>query len=257
MEIFLGLMLFIMGTFFGSFLTLAVYRIPLKKDITHEHSFCPNCNHKLGVGDLIPVWSYLFLRGKCRYCGEKIRIRYFLLEILSGLVFLSMYIALSQNGYFLCEENLQVMLSFVFQYITLALIAGIDKENRKINSSILVFGMVCQMIYIAYLYMVKKINVYRYIIYLIVFVFLWLANRKNPESYGIQILLLVNYILFAIGEYLLLPICFMSCMVVVILKLVGVKKAKYQLAAEIPLGFAIGISTITCQIVENFMVNFY
>lgn len=82
MNLFLDSMIFIMGTFFGSFFTLAVYRIPLKKDITHEHSFCPNCNHKLGVLDLIPVFSYLFLQGKCRYCGEKVRIRYLLLEVL-------------------------------------------------------------------------------------------------------------------------------------------------------------------------------
>ena len=44
----LYILIFIMGAYFGSFYTLAVYRIPLGLDITHEHSFCPNCKHKLG-----------------------------------------------------------------------------------------------------------------------------------------------------------------------------------------------------------------
>ena len=88
MDILLYIIIFIMGTVFGSFFTLAVYRIPKRQDITHTHSYCPNCNHKLGFLDLIPVFSYIFLRGKCRYCKQKIRPRYFILEILSGLLFL-------------------------------------------------------------------------------------------------------------------------------------------------------------------------
>ena len=66
MNIVLYTLIFIIGTLFGSFFTLAVYRIPLGKDITHERSFCPNCNHKLQFLDLIPILSYIFLGGKCR-----------------------------------------------------------------------------------------------------------------------------------------------------------------------------------------------
>ena len=76
-----------MGTVFGSFFTLAVYRIPLGINILYKHSFCPNCNTKLKFIDLIPILSYISLKGRCRYCGEKVRPRYLCLEILSGLVF--------------------------------------------------------------------------------------------------------------------------------------------------------------------------
>ena len=51
----------LLGIFFGSFFTLAVYRIPRKEDILIKHSYCPNCNHKLGFFDLFPVLSYIFL----------------------------------------------------------------------------------------------------------------------------------------------------------------------------------------------------
>ena len=84
MNIFLYAIIFIIGTFFGSFFTLAVYRIPKKEDILIKHSYCPNCNHKLGFFDLFPVFSYIFLGGKCRYCKDKIRPRYLILELLSG-----------------------------------------------------------------------------------------------------------------------------------------------------------------------------
>ena len=87
MNIYFYLLLFVIGTLFGSFYTLAVYRIPKRQDIVHTHSYCPNCNHKLGFLDLIPIISYLFLRGKCKYCKEKIRIRYLILEVLSGSLF--------------------------------------------------------------------------------------------------------------------------------------------------------------------------
>lgn len=88
MNLFFYLLLFMIGTLFGSFYTLAVYRIPKRQDIIHTHSYCPNCNHKLGFLDLIPILSYLFLKGKCRYCKQKIRPRYLILEILSGMLFI-------------------------------------------------------------------------------------------------------------------------------------------------------------------------
>ena len=81
MEIFFYLIIFIIGTLFGSFYTLAVYRIPKRQDIVHTHSYCPNCNHKLGLLDLFPIFSYILLGGKCRYCKQKIRPRYLILYI--------------------------------------------------------------------------------------------------------------------------------------------------------------------------------
>lgn len=96
MQIFIYIEIFILGIVFGSFFTLAVYRIPLKQDITHTRSYCPKCNHRLEFLDLIPIFSYIFLRGRCRYCKEPIRIRYFLLELLSRNYF---FITCYKYGY--------------------------------------------------------------------------------------------------------------------------------------------------------------
>ena len=131
----------ISGTVFGSFFTLAVHRIPKKQDITHERSYCPNCNHKLGLLDLIPVWSYIFLGGKCRYCKNKIRPRYLILEICSGLVFL--FLAFSRKLSF--ESSIYEFIYFFIDILFLCamfIIAGIDKEIYKIPNGLIIYGLI-------------------------------------------------------------------------------------------------------------------
>jgi len=77
---------FIVGLVFGSFATMASYRL------VHGGSFftrskCPNCKHKLNVPDLFPILSYFVQKGKCRYCKKKIAFRYPLIEFVTGLAF--------------------------------------------------------------------------------------------------------------------------------------------------------------------------
>jgi len=86
-DIFIGLFVFVFGLCVGSFLNCFIYRLEQKKKITGR-SFCPHCKHTLEWIDLVPVLSFLFLRGKCRYCGKKISIQYPLVEIATGLIFL-------------------------------------------------------------------------------------------------------------------------------------------------------------------------
>lgn len=79
---------FILGTLIGSFLNVVVYRVPREESLSFPPSHCPSCNRRLKAYDLVPVMSYLFLRGKCRTCKTAISIRYPLVEILTGLLFL-------------------------------------------------------------------------------------------------------------------------------------------------------------------------
>ena len=164
MAIFLYTVLFMIGALVGSFCTLAVYRIPLGKDITHERSFCPNCNHKLNFLDLIPILSYIFLRGKCRYCGNKIRARYIIIEVLAG--FSAVLLGASFN-FKILEASKLVFLILGILYITgLVIISGIDKENKKVQKSVLIYNWVVTLAYIIYLFVVGDTNINRYAIYL-------------------------------------------------------------------------------------------
>ena len=194
MEIIFVFMLFIMGSVFGSFFTLAVYRIPLGLDITHERSFCPNCNHRLEFKDLIPIFSYLSLKGKCRYCGKPVRARYLVLEVLSGLVFVVAYFIFRLDFPFIKLENVINYIGFVFFYITNAITIGIYKEYHKINKKVLIFGVITNLIYTLYLYFTKKINLIIYVTFLIILIVLFLFDRKeNKSSNALQLLMFMTF----------------------------------------------------------------
>mgnify|MGYP001561332196 CR=1 FL=1 len=83
-------LIFIFGLIIGSFLNCVIYRIE-EGDKLSGRSYCPTCKHDLKWIDLFPVFSYLFLKGKCRYCSKKISIQYPIVEILTGLMFLMVF----------------------------------------------------------------------------------------------------------------------------------------------------------------------
>ncbi len=76
---------FYIGAAFGSFLNVVIHRLPIKKDLVFERSHCPKCKRQLSWYHNIPLFSYLFLFGKCAFCKEKIKPRYFVVELLMGL----------------------------------------------------------------------------------------------------------------------------------------------------------------------------
>ncbi len=178
------ILIFIIGTLFGSFYTLAVYRIPKHEDITHKHSYCPKCNHKLGPLDLIPVFSYIFLKGKCRYCKKRIRPRYFIIEILSGLAFVALACFLKLDVYEPTAESL-IQYGFMVLYITfLVLMLATEKESRKIEKSISVYGIVISLMYIVYLCIVEGANIYRYAIYLMFYILVLILDTVTLKKYA-------------------------------------------------------------------------
>lgn len=77
----------ILGLLIGSFLNVCIYRIPEGRTVVKGHSMCMSCSHKLSALDLVPLFSWLFLRGKCRYCGAPVASRYAKIEALTAAVF--------------------------------------------------------------------------------------------------------------------------------------------------------------------------
>ena len=79
------LFIFIFGVCIGSFLNVVIYRLPLGIMFKSERSYCPNCQVQIKNYDLIPLLSFIFLKGKCRACGKKISARYPLVELIVGI----------------------------------------------------------------------------------------------------------------------------------------------------------------------------
>lgn len=81
----------LLGLAIGSFLNVVIYRVPLQKKFMLERSLCPHCEKQLKWYHNIPLLSFVFLRGKCAFCHEKISWRYPLVEVLNAVIFLYFY----------------------------------------------------------------------------------------------------------------------------------------------------------------------
>ncbi|MBL7142316.1 MAG: prepilin peptidase [Candidatus Pacebacteria bacterium] len=91
MNLFFTLLIFVLGLVIGSFLNCLIYRLETGGNFSKGRSFCPHCKHTLSWQDLIPVFSFLFLKGKCRYCGKPISFQYPLVEIFTGFLFVFIF----------------------------------------------------------------------------------------------------------------------------------------------------------------------
>ena len=251
MDVFLYAMIFIAGTVFGSFCTLAVYRIPRKENITYVRSHCVSCNHKLSVLDLVPILSYLFLGGKCRYCKEKIRSRYILLEISSGLVFLLIALSLKINVYSTAYNFIKLFIIFLF-VTGVFIIGGIDKEKYIIPDSLILYLVTisCISIFINSLFNEAIYN--NFCGFLIIPLFLILINlvfrldktKREPIGYGDIKYLSVVGLFMGFGAQIIILVSSL------IISLVGLLIHKYK---EIPFGYYISISTIIIIIFNSYL----
>ena len=269
MEIILYGLIFISGTLFGSFFTLAVYRIPLGENILYKHSFCPNCKSKLKFKDLIPILSYIALGGKCAYCGQKIRIRYLLLEILSGTVFLLFALSLKLEVLNLNTELIIEFLFFILYIASLFIIAGIVKEKVQIQKALLVFGMGLSFVYMTYVCIQNSQYIYTYIIYLVLTIILLgvdtlYLRKKLIESYPIKVAMLVLYMIIFSGSeivYLTITMTIVAITIKLIIKLLK-ERAKRKVVIQtdkddlyVPVGFYLCISNISLILICNFLSN--
>jgi len=90
--------LFAIGCCVGSFLNVVIYRIPREKSLVKPPSSCPSCGRHIQFYDNIPLISWLLLGGKCRYCKARISPRYFVIELITGLVFVGIFVLYFNSG---------------------------------------------------------------------------------------------------------------------------------------------------------------
>ena len=95
-TIVLYIFVFLFGIVIGSFLNVCIYRIPLKESIVFPHSHCMTCGYRLRWYDLVPLFSFLFLRGRCRKCHTKLSLQYPLVEGMNGALYVIVFLA---NGW--------------------------------------------------------------------------------------------------------------------------------------------------------------
>lgn len=123
---------FLFGVTIGSFLNVCIYRLPKGESLTANNSHCMTCGAEIKRYDLIPILSWLILRGKCRNCGAKISPRYIIVESLTGIMFVLCYT-------FYPAAEYQMYFAFLCLFVSgLIVLAFQDLDNREMCVSVLV-----------------------------------------------------------------------------------------------------------------------
>lgn len=238
----------LIGLCIGSFLNVCIYRIQREESISFPPSHCTSCGYELKPLDLIPVLSYVFLRGKCRNCKEKISIKYPLIEILNGVLYLILFLKFGLS------------INFIFYSILTSLLivtSIIDIESKDIYNSTTIFGLVLGIIYIVVAYYLNHINIFNNVLggvigYLIIFAIVKITNAMGEGDADIAgicgLFIGVKGILVAL--FLGIVIAGVIASVILIFK---IKDRK----SEIAFSQYIAIGTFLWIIIGEQLLNFY
>ncbi len=138
----MSLLMFILGAIVGSFLNVCIVRMPHEKSVVKPRSHCVHCKKQLLWYDNIPFVSYILLKGRCRFCGQKISPRYFLVELIAAVTFVIFY------QYFGLTAFLPAYLTMVCGFIVATFV---DFEHRIIPDEISVGGTVAGVLFSAFI----------------------------------------------------------------------------------------------------------
>lgn len=132
MELLIFIFVFLLGTIIGSFLNVVIYRFNTGMNMVSGRSICMNCNKYLRWYELIPVFSFLIQRGKCRRCASKISSQYPIVEILTGIIFTLISFRFLPILYFSPSLYLFYTTFFVFVFSLLIVISVYDLRHKVI-----------------------------------------------------------------------------------------------------------------------------
>jgi len=133
MNLYYIIVSFIFGITLGSFYNVVGYRLPKGESLIHPSSHCTKCNHKLGASELVPVFSYLFLGGKCKNCGDKISLFYPIFELTTGILFAVSYAVFG--------HSIEFLIAITFISMLLIIIIS-DYQTMIIPDEVLIVGSI-------------------------------------------------------------------------------------------------------------------
>jgi len=161
MEIIYTIFIWMIGCIFGSFFNVVGYRVPNNLSIISPGSFCPKCKHNLKWYELIPIFSYLFQKGKCRKCHQKISIIYPVVEMTTGILFAVSYfifgfsyefliaiivsslmviVIVSDINYLIIPDEVTLFFC-ILMFIVKLVVEGISGALTSLLSGVFLFGL--------------------------------------------------------------------------------------------------------------------
>ncbi|HUC78951.1 MAG TPA: prepilin peptidase [Candidatus Saccharimonadales bacterium] len=259
----------ILGVIFGSFINALVWRLHLKPtlktkkselSILKGHSICPHCRHRLSSFDLIPILSWLMLRGRCRYCQKNISIEYPVVELLTGLLFLISYVNWPLNFSLYSYVLLAIWLAILVLFISLSLY---DLKYKILPNTLVYLTISLSLIYsiIYYLHYSQTIHyVVTRIIGVIlsagVFYFIFhISNGKWIGGGDVKLCISLGLLLGGPLETILMIFIASSTGSIVSLILIALKKLKPN--STIAFGPLLIFGTFVCFLFQPQLTNLY
>ncbi len=239
------LLIFLFGICVGSFLNVVIDRTAQGRSIVKGRSACDFCHHVLSWYDLVPVASFLFLLGKCRYCQKKLSWQYPLVELATG----SLFVLLTQFSVFSSQFSIGSVLDLVFLFSimsSLIVLFMTDLKYEILPDSIVVFGIVCAALYMVFVTNTLILNHFLSGIFAsLFFLLLYLATKRRGMGFGdVKLAILLGFFVGFPSIFLAIYLAFLTGAVVGIILIVA-KKKKFK-GDRIPFGpFLIG-GTIVC-----------
>ncbi|AKL95277.1 peptidase A24A [Clostridium aceticum] len=243
--------IFLVGIVIGSFLNVCIYRIPENQSIVYPSSHCSNCHKPLKPTDLIPIFSYLILKGSCRYCSHKISLRYPMVEFLTGIVFVLL----------LYKYHLNIDLIFyLLLFSILICITFIDYDHQIIPDGLVLLGFVIGLIYklALYYFVGTPIEVLNSLLGFLAGggFFLLIAVISNGGMGGGDIKLMAM-LGFWFGWRDIILISFLSFIIGSVISIMLLTTKIKSRKDAIPFGPFIGIATLIVILYKNYILMHY
>ncbi|KIL36245.1 hypothetical protein SD71_09315 [Cohnella kolymensis] len=240
-----------MGLFIGSFLNVVAIRVLKKESIAYPPSHCVHCNHQLKPLDLVPVFSYLFLRGKCRYCKEPISIRYPLGEMATALLFMATY--------WVIGFKLELIVALFFICI-LVVITQTDLQEMRIPNAVVATGVVGAL---GLRLWIHPLPLWDYltgmlvgsgILFTIGIVSGWILKRETMGAGDVKLYVFIGLIL---GIKLTVFSLFAASVIGLVIGLFQRVQGKQDKYAEVPFGPSIALGSLFVYFFGEHVLNWY
>ncbi len=237
---------FIYGLVFGSFYNVVGLRVPKKESIVSPPSHCTVCDRRLTAMDLIPVGSYLFLRGKCRRCGTKISAVYPLMELATGVLFA---LAFYYSGF-----SIELLVALLF--ISMLVIITVSDISYMLipNKILLPFGIA-----IALLRIVSPLNPWwdSFLGAAVGFLVLFLIAIVSKGGMGGGDIKLFFVIGLVLGTKLTLFTLFLAALIGSIVGIIHLRRTRQGRKTPVPFGPSIAVAAVISYFYGNALVGWY
>lgn len=255
MRIYFSVCVFIVGICIGSFLNVLIYRIPIGMDFKKGSSICTTCKHPLKWYDLFPLFSWLFLGGKCRYCKAKISPIYPIVESITGAMFVLSFA-------FGCGFEFKLsLLGYCMISSALVVIFCIDWKNMFIPDSmwitILLGGIVIYINDVIEHGFVKSELISRIVGFFLVSGLFLLISYLKPDSMGGGDIKLMAAAGFALGWKNVLFSLMIAGFVGTLYLIFSNTLKKENMKKEVPFGPHLSVGIFTAMLFGDMIINWY